>query len=196
MAVSDGRSKFLETLRDAQAKSRAVAVYAESDDFQSYEVGFVEHADGGEIVLLCLTPKGEADGRRSVRLDDVARVDFDTAYTRKLELLYQFRDTIFDKDFKQGPGCGTDLRSQLEHAKESHTLVHVVDSHDYGPSGFVRSVGKDYVEIERIGPNGEPDGVATILSESITKIHLSRRQEQVLEFLHRYNFELKRLLGS
>jgi hypothetical protein len=196
MAGIDGKTKFLQTLNDAQEKSRAVAVYADADDFQSYEVGFVEHADSEEIVLLCLTPKGEPDGRRAIRTDDVSRLDLDTTYTRKLELLYEYRETIFDKDFRAAPKSGASLRAQLEHAKETHTLVHLVDGNDYGPSGFVQAVGEDFVEILRIGTNGEPDGVATILSAGICKVHFARRQEQLLEFLYRYNFELKRLLGS
>src|SRR5580658_2372111 len=116
MAGIEGRNKFLQTLTESQEKTRAVAVYADADDFQSYEVGFVEHVDSEEIVLLCLTPKGEPDGRRAIRTDDVSRVDVDTAYTRKLELLYQYRESIFDKDFRPGPTAGATLRSQLEHA--------------------------------------------------------------------------------
>ncbi|HWD41527.1 MAG TPA: hypothetical protein VG944_21965 [Fimbriimonas sp.] len=196
MANIDGKAKFLETLNTASQGRRAVAVYADADDFQSYEVGFVEHADQEEVVLLCLTPRGEPDGRRAIRTDDVARVDVDTTYTKKLELLYEYRETIFDKDFRPAPAGTADLRAQLEHAKETHTLVHLVDSNDYGPSGFVQAVGDDFVEILRIGSNGEPDGVASILSASICKVHFARRQEQLLEFLYRYNFELKRLLNS
>ena len=196
MAGIDGKSKFLQTLAQALENTRAVSVFADADDFQSYEVGFVEHFDVEEIVLLCLTPKGEPDGRRAIRTDDVQRVDVDTTYTRKLELLYQYRDSIFDKDFRAAPKGGVSLKAQLEHAKETHTLVHLVDANDYGPSGFVQTVGEDYVEILRIGTNGEPDGTATILSSGICKVHFARRQEQLLEFLYRYNFELKRLLGS
>jgi hypothetical protein len=196
MSGIDGKSKFLKTLGKALEGSRAVSIYADADDFQSYEVGFVEHFDSQEIVLLCLTPKGEPDGRRAIRTDDVLRIDVDTTYTRKLELLYQYRDTIFDKDFRAAPKGGTTLKAQLEHAMETHTLVHLVDGNDYGPSGFVQAVGEDYVDLLRIGANGEPDGTATILSAGISKVHFARRQEQLLEFLYRYNFELKRLLES
>jgi hypothetical protein len=196
MAGIGGKEKFLNTLHDARVKTRAVAVYADADDFQSYEVGFVEHSDSEEVILMCLTPKGEPDGRRAIRMEDVMRVDFDTVYTKKLELLYEYRATIFDKDFRPAPKGAAGLRAQLEHARESRTLVHLVDTSDFGPSGFVEAVGEDFVEINRIGANGEPDGMATILMASISKVHFARRQEQLLEFLYRYNFELKRLLGS
>lgn len=193
---SRGRSRFVSLLRTAQTDGRAVAVYADAEDFQSYEVGFVEHIDESELVLLCLTPKGEPDGRRAIRCEDLVRVDMDNSYTRKLELLYQYRTNIFDNDFRPGPKSNSDLKAQLENARENNTLVHLVDGNDYGPTGFVKHVGDDYVEIERIGTNGEPDGMATVMCSSLTKLHFGRRQEQVLEFLYRYNYELKKLLGG
>jgi len=195
MAGIDGKERFLTTLSQAQEQSRAVSIYADADDFQAYEVGFVEHADSSEVVLQCLTSKGEPDGRRAIRTDEIIRIDTDNAYIRKLELLYQYRDDIFEKNFRPSPPK-TDVASQLRHAKESNTIVHLVDCNDYGPSGFVRQLGDDFVEIERIGNNGEPDGVSTMMVSSITKVHIGRRPDQVLEFLYRYNYELKRLLES
>jgi hypothetical protein len=193
--AAHGKARFVETLIKAQEKGNTVAVYADSEDFQSYEVGFVDYVDKNEVVLLCLTPKGEPDGRRALRTEDISRLDTDNAYTRKLELLYQYRDTVFERDFANGPDDGArDLRSQLERAREKGVMVHLVDSNDYGPSGFVTSVGDDYVEVQRIGSNGEPDGHSTVLMNGISKVHIGRRQEQVLEFLHRYNYGLKKLL--
>ncbi len=195
MAGTHGKARFLKALNAAQEAEQAVAVYADAEDYQSYEVGFVEHADAGEVILLCLTPKGEPDGRRALRMEDVTRVDTDNAYIKKLELLYQYRDTIFDKDFRQRPSATkSDLKTQLQHAQNSHTMVHIVDDNDYGPSGFVTEVGEDYVEIERIGTNGEPDGKSALLLQNIRRVHIGRRQDQILEFLYRYNHELKRLL--
>ena len=194
MASIDGKARFVQTLQRAMESSRAVAVYSDPEDFDSYEVGFVEHVDREELILTCLTPKGEPDGRRSIRTDDVCRIAADTAYTKKLQLLYEYRESVFDRDFRPAPAGAQGLRPQLEHAKEQHTLVHVVDANDYGPSGFVETLGDDFVDILRIGPNVEPDGVATILLSSVSKIHFGRRKEQVLEFLYRYHFELKKLL--
>jgi hypothetical protein len=77
-----------------------------------------------------------------------------------------------------------------------NAIVHLLDRNDYGPNGFVREVGSDYVEIQIISNNGEPDGYSTVLLSGISKIHVGRRQDQVLEFLYRYNHDLKRLLGS
>jgi hypothetical protein len=196
VASSNGIARFLQTLQAAQSTGSAVAIYADAEDYQSYEVGFVEHADADEIVLLCLTPKGEPDGCRILRTADVMRVDADNAYVRKLELLYQFRETIFDKDFPERPkDVRPSLQAMLAFAKETNQIVHVVDSNDYGPSGFVKDVGEDFVVISRLGAHGEPDGSATLLLEQVNKVHIGRRSEQLLSFLHRYNHGLKKLLG-
>ncbi len=194
MAGTHGKAQFLRTLHTAMDTGAAVAVYADSEDYQSYEVGFVEYADNSELVIQCLTPKGEPDGRRALRTDDITRVDTENAYIRKLELLYQYRESVFDKDFRSGPTGKTDLKAQLAHAHKNHALVHMVDENDFGPSGFLHEVGEDYVIMDRIGSNGEPDGCSMLLLESINKVHIGRRQDQVLEFLYRYNYELKRLL--
>lgn len=196
MASSNGLGRFLQTLHEAQTNSAAVAVYADSEDYQAYEVGFVEYADAHEVVLLCLTPKGEPDGRRILRMEDVMRVDVENAYIKKLELLYQFRETVFAKDFPDRPKSGRGgMQSVLAKAQEDRQIVHIVDGNDYGPSGFVKEVGDDFVVIDRIGGHGEPDGCATLLLDHVSKIHVGRRTEQILAFLHQYNHGLKKLLG-
>ncbi len=196
VASSNGIARFLQTLHEAQTASNAVAVYADAEDYQAYEVGFVEHADPNEIVLLCLTPKGEPDGRRVLRMEDVMRVDVANAYIKKLELLYEYRDSLFDKDFTERPRGGKlGLHAILSQAQENNHIVHLVDGNDYGPSGFVKDLGEDYVVINRIGSQGEPDGLATLLLSNVSKVHVGRRTEQILSFLHRYNHGLKKLLG-
>lgn len=192
MAAS--KARFISVLERAHEKGHAVAVYADENDFQSYEVGFVEYVDAHELMLMCLTPKGEPDGKRGIRTEDIARIDAENAYTKKLELLYQYRDSVFDPDFRPSASGGSDLRNQLLKAREDGVLVHLVDSNDFGPTGFVREVGEDFVDLERIGNHGEPDGQCTVLMHSISKVHIGRRQEQVLEFLNRYNHGLRKLL--
>ena len=189
----DGKTGFLTALEKARLENRAVAVYAEGEGFERYEVGFVEDAGLREVSLLCLTTRGEPDGRRAVRTDDVVRIDVDTAYLRKLETLFEFRDSVFSNEFPPTPEQ-PGLAGQLTEAQRSRTVVHIVDENDYGPTGFVRHVGDESVEIERIGPHGEPDGRATMLLKAVAKVHVGRRQEQAVGFLHHYHSDLRRLI--
>jgi hypothetical protein len=193
MADTHGKAQILAQLRVASEAGDAIAVYAETDDSDTYEVGFVEACDSNQVILQCITSKGEPDGRRIIRMEDVVRVESASTYIRKVQLLYQYRDTVFEKDFRAAPE-GTSIADRLRHAMESHTIVHVTDITDSGPRGFVKEVGEDYVMITQIGRTGEPDGHTTMMLENIHKVHIGRRQDQVYEFLYRYNVELKRLL--
>lgn len=193
MADTHGRAQLLTDLKVAEENGEAVAIYSRTDDREKYEVGFIEACDQHQIVLKCLTARGEPDGRRLISMDDVVRIETDSAYLRRVQLLYQFRDTIFDRDFREA-APGSSLREQLEHARDRNTIVHLADLCDSGPRGFVKEVGPDYVVIMQIGRTGEPDGRTTIMLENVHKVHIGRRQDQIFEFLYRYNFELKRLL--
>jgi hypothetical protein len=190
---NDGKTGFLSALQKAQVEERAVAVYAEGEGFERYEVGFVEDASLREVALRCLTTRGEPDGRRAIRTGDVVRIDVDTAYLRKLETLYEFRASVFTNDFPPTP-TETGLAGQLQEAKKAQIVVHVVDENDYGPTGFVRHVGDESVEIDRVGPHGEADGRATMLLRAVAKVHVGRRQEQAVGFLHHYHSDLRRLI--
>lgn len=190
---NDGKTAFLETLDKARQEGRAVAIYTEGEGFERYEVGFVDDAGNREIALRLLTTRGEPDGRRTVRTGDVARIDVDTLYLRKLETLYQFRDRVFADDFPSAPST-PGVRGQLEAARDARSVVHVVDGNDCGPVGYVRGVGEASVEIDRIGPHGEFDGRATLLLDAVAKVHVGRRQEQVAGFLHGYHDGLRKLI--
>jgi hypothetical protein len=189
--------RFEEILRHARESESAIAVYANDSDLNDYEVGFVEDVGTRSLVLLALTPKGEPDGRQVILVEDIHRIDAETAYTKKLSLLYSYRTSVFETDFHKLPkDTGRDVPSLLEVAREQNICVNLVDQYGYGPSGFIRQVGTDHVELERLNSKGHPDGIAVIMLDAIDRVHLGRREEQVLAFLHRYNVGLKRLLDA
>ncbi|CAN5597355.1 hypothetical protein BH11ARM2_BH11ARM2_34680 [soil metagenome] len=196
MAGMGAKTRILQLLNDAQDVGRAVAVYSDSEETSGYEVGFVGHVDGDHLTLNALTNRGEADGMRYYSLDEIVRVDTETSYIARLELLYEYRESVFNFEFAKGPRGSQDLRGQLLHAQEMGTVIHLVDSGDVGPTGLVLSVGEDHVEIERLTSNGERDGRTVMLFEDIAKAHFGRKNEQVLGFLYRYHVGLKRLLES
>ena len=195
MAYRDSESRFLEELRQAKAAGRPVAVYASTDSEGQYEVALIEHADEDNVSLMCLTREGLPNGRRYLELSAIDRIDTDNAYLRKIELLHQYSDAVLDKTFRPGPPDPS-LASQLRHAMETNTLIEIADKDDYVLNGFVRYVGDDYVSIERVNKQGIPDGESILRLEAIETVHIGQRSDQILEFLYRYNVDLKRLLGA
>lgn len=195
MADTSGRSKFLSALSRAQEEGHAVAIYAASDHDESYEVGFIHDVDSHDVTLNCLTSKGEPDGRRVYRLDDITRIDSGDAYVAKIELLYQYRDSVFEREFRPAAPSAS-LKSQLTFAMEHRTVVYLTDGDDTGVAGFVAEVGEDFAQIQKINAKGEPDGESMMLFDAVQKVYVGRRNEQVLEFLYRYHYELKNLLDA
>lgn len=195
MAYRDSESRFLDELRQAKTSGRAVAIYASTDSEGQYEVALIEHVDEENVALMCLTREGLPNGRRYLELSAIDRIDMDNAYLRKLELLHQYSDTVLEKTFRPGPSDGA-LVTQLRHAMDTNTLIEISDKDDYVLNGFVRYVGDDYVQVERVTKQGMPDGESIIRFEAIETVHIGQRSDQILEFLYRYNVDLKRLLGA
>ena len=193
MPDAELRQRLLQELSLACDEGRAVAVHSNRNDPGTYEVAFVQDVRDIQVTLKCLTPRGEPDGISVVRLDDIFRVDVDTAYCRKIELLNQYQDTVFERASEVPVG---DIYDILMAAKASGQVVHVLDYTDYGPAGFVQEVGQDFVTIKRISQNGEPDGLATIGLDCIASVHVGRRAEQIIAFLYRYNTDLRKLFES
>ena len=195
MAYRDSESRFLEILRQAKGGHRPIAVYVDTDSEGQYEVALVEDVDDENVSLLCLTREGLPNGRRYLELSSIDRVDTDNAYLRKIELLHQYSDAVLDKTFRPGPPDPS-LASHLRHAMETNTLIEIADKDDYVLNRFVRFVGEDFVQIERVTKQGMPDGESVLRLESIETVHIGQRSDQILEFLYRYNVDLKRLLGA
>lgn len=193
MPSADLKEKILAELKAAHEHGRALAIHSNRNEPGQYEVAFVDEVREYQVTLRCLTPRGEVDGVSVVRLDDIFRVDSETTYCRRVELLYQYRDSVFSDEATISAGEVTDI---LRHAAETNAIVHVLDYSDYGPLGFVEEVGEDYVIVRRVSTGGEPDGRATVGLDAIASVHVNRRSDQVVAFLHRYNVDLRKLLES
>ncbi len=184
---------LLRELMVAHEEGRAVAVHNNRSDPSQYEVAFVQDVHELQVTLQCLTPRGESDGVTVMRMDDIFRVDIDTAYCRKIELLSQYTESVFEKSTQVPNG---EMNEVLKAAKSANQIVHLLDYSEFGPTGFVEDVGRDFVTIRRISQNGEPDGMATIGLDCIASVHVGRRSEQIIDFLYRYNVDLRKLLES
>ncbi len=195
MDRKDAVSTFLEILQRALDEADPVAVYSDGSSVNDYDVGFVLQVGSSHLILSAITSKGEPDGRRFIRLEDVHRIDSKTSYLGKLRLLHEYKDAVFVSE-PLLVGDLSDMHAMLEAAKLSGSIVSLLDDEGYGPSGFVREVASDYVALQRINSKGSPDGVAVMMLEAIARLTMDTREEQVLGFLYRYHFELQRMIDN
>ncbi len=189
------RVKFYEVLKQQQEKEKLVCVYHGDDGHDKFDVGFVESLTPDSLTLLSVSPRGEFDGRVVMHLDDLNRVETDDRYSRKIELLHQYKGSIFKTDDHVNPDAKTeDLHAQLQRAAEEQAVACVDDVKGNAVTGFIKEVGEDYVIVEGLTQLGEPDGQSIINLEDVTRVQIAARDQQVRGFLYRYNYELRKLL--
>ncbi|MBI1756508.1 MAG: hypothetical protein HY248_03250 [Fimbriimonas ginsengisoli] len=187
--------RFLEVLKAAMAAEKPIAIYTNEADPTEYDVAMIEGLSREYLVYRSISPKGDDDGRRVVLLEALLRVDLGSGYLEKMRLLNQYHSSVYDGALPPAPE-NVDPQAVLTSAKEDGKVVSVIDRMGYGPTGFVRQVARDYVEIERLDPNGVPDGSVVILLDLIDRVCVAGREEQAVAFLNRYHVGLKKLIDS
>jgi hypothetical protein len=189
------RTKFYEVLKQQQEKEKLVCVYHGDDGHDKFDVGFVESLTTTNLTLLSVSPRGEFDGRVIMHLDDLNRVEMDDRYSRKIELLHQYRGSIFKTEDHVNPQSRTDdLMAQLKTAAEAHEVGSIEDVKGNSVTGFIAEVGEDYVVIEALTQLGEPDGQSVVNLEDVSRVQIGARDQQVRGFLYGYNYKLRKLL--
>lgn len=189
------RVKFFEVLKTQQDMQKLVCVYHGDDGHDKFDVGFVESVTPNSLTLLSVSPRGEFDGRVVMHLDDLNRVETDDRYSRKIEILHQYRGSVFKtEDHVNQQAKSDDIHRQLSRAAEERQVACIEDVKGNSVTGFVAEVGDDYVVVEALTQLGEPDGQSIINLEDLSRVQIASRDQQVRGFLYRYNFELRKLL--
>lgn len=189
------RAKFYEVLRQQQEKEKLVCVYHGDDGHDKFDVGFIESLTPTTLTLLSVSPRGEFDGRVIMHLDDLNRIEMGDRYSRKIELLHQYRGSIFKTDDHVNPQARTeDLHAQLSRAVVDHLVACIEDIKGNSVTGFIAEVGDDFVVIDAVTQLGEPDGQSIINLDEVSRVQMGARDQQIRGFLFRYNYELRKLL--
>jgi hypothetical protein len=194
-AMARRRAKFFDVLKEQQESEKLVCIYHGDDGHDKFDVGFVESLTPTTLTLLSVSPRGEFDGRVVMHLDDLNRIEMDDRYSRKIELLHQYRGSVFKTEDHVNPSArADDLHSQLSRAVEEQQVACVEDIKGNAVTGFIAEVGDDFVMIEALTQLGEPDGKSVINLEEVARVQIGARDQQIRGFLYRYNYELRKLL--
>jgi hypothetical protein len=193
--VASVRSKFVTILQEAADAGKVVSLYHQSHDADRFEVGFVESVSRTDVTLLCLTPRGEEDGRTAVRIEDITALEIDDPYSQKIQTLHSYRGSVFNReDGLRTNGSSPSFDEQLQDAQEKAHAVTVEDVSGTRFTGFVGELTDGYIEMKLLNQYGAPDGTAYLARHMVGKVDIGRRDEQTRAFLYKINHELKRLL--
>lgn len=174
---------------------KVVSLYHQGHDADRFEVGFVEAISREDVTLLCLTPRGEEDGRLVARLEDISAIEVDDPYSQKIQLLHSYRGSVFEPDEAVRIKCaGVSGDEQLRKAHEEGQVVTIEDVAGTRFTGFISELTEATIEVRLLNQYGAPDGAAYLARHMLGKIDIARRDEQTRGFLYRVNHELKRLI--
>lgn len=84
-----GDSKMI--IFDEMLKNTVVTLYSE-DIEEEFVCGFIVVYDENELVLACIDYYGENDGYLLLRREGVYRIDFESAYEKRIEQLYYLKE--------------------------------------------------------------------------------------------------------
>lgn len=189
------RAKFFDVLKQQQDAEKLVCVYHGDDGHDKFDVGYVESLTPTTLTLLSVSPRGDYDGRVVMHLDDLNRVETNDRYSRKIELLHEYRGSIFKtEDHVNHQARTDDLQAQLSRAAADHQVAAIEDIKGNAVAGYIQEVGEDYVVVEALTQLGEPDGTSVINLEDVSRVQIGARDQQVRGFLYKYNHELRKLL--
>lgn len=189
------RSKFVAILQEALNAGQVISLYHQSHEADRFEVGFVDSVSSTDVTLICLTPRGEEDGRMAVRIDDITALEIDDPYSRKIQTLHSYKGSIFNREEGlRTSSSSPSLEEQLLTAQENGAVVTVEDASGTRFTGFVGELTDGYIEMKLLNQYGSPDGTAFLARHMLGKVDIGRREEQTRAFLYKIEHELKRLL--
>jgi hypothetical protein len=189
MANFDQRMR--EFLGEVAAQEELIAVHANPEDPEAFEVGFVGHLSRETFSLRAVSTKGLDDGVRVFPYDVVVRMHRDSDYLRGLRALFENRDRAFkgiDSALLEIAGKGFE---EALRAAQARNLAVTLRFPTQAIQGFVRNVGEGWAEIEVIVENGMSDGLFLTDLTDTDRIFVGGHEEQALGFLYRERYGLK-----
>lgn len=189
------RSKFVSILQEAKDAGKVISLYHQSHDADRFEVGFVEAISRTDVTMLCLTPRGEEDGRMAVRIEDISALEIDDPYSQKIQTLHSYKGSVFNREEGlRANATSPGIDEQLVQAQDRSAVVTVEDVTGTRFTGFIGELTEGFIEMKLLNQYGGPDGSAYLARHMLGKVDIGRRDEQTRAFLYKINHGLKRLL--
>ena len=181
-------------LKESLDGGTPVVLYANPRDLEAWTFGYVQRVGDHTVSLQQLDADGEFEGTVSLRIGDIVVIMQDTRFERRARLLQEHLGTVIDanaeaEDLDEREVFLEELRS----AKASGDVVNCRVSSDRDSQevvGFVAEVTGDFAQIRMLTPDGEPNGLATLRLEDISRISRNEKYLNHLQILYERRKEL------
>jgi hypothetical protein len=156
-----------------------VSIYSDSDEPDSFTLGYLLQMDNDNILINMIDSFGEENGFCIINLDDIFIFDEDKMYSEKMRKLFkiknQKRKYIKDLDVNA-------IHSFLKYVIDNKLLIEVNEDDNY--MGYVSHFSAETLVLQIIDNYCNDIGTATIDMDNVNTLKCQNRYLKDLELLY------------
>ncbi|RYG48997.1 hypothetical protein EON79_02805 [bacterium] len=176
--------RLRERLEAAAETGELVAIHVDHSEPDAFIVGVAERIDSKGFLFSMINSEGRHDGFQPTEWDDVFAFHADSEYLASVSALHRNPTPNRPAEWIELP---SDPEDALRYARE-HRLVVSVRHENESHQGFVRNVGKGWMEIDIVIETGQIDGHFLLNLENVSHVRIGGKEERELEHLHRLRY--------
>ncbi|RYG30611.1 hypothetical protein EON81_24590 [bacterium] len=176
--------RLREHLESAAQKGELTAIYVDPGQPDAFIVGIAEKIGSEGFLFNMVSPKGGPDGYQPTQWEDVITFHADSEYLGRVAALRNQPTPDQPPHWFELP---SDPKAALQYAKDHRLAVSVRDGLE-SYQGFVRDMGKDWIEINVVIESGQIDGHYLLDLDRLDRIRIGGRDELEMEHLHRLRY--------
>ena len=174
---------LLSCLTASYRNKKIVLLYTNAEQTQIFSAGIISEIFDNEVIISHYLPNGKYDGYIVKRISDIYKIETDSKYAEKIEILSKINETKHDQLCRVKENGFSTLLTYAYETKKVVT-IELVDSGNNDAIGFVQQINDKYCTISMLDDYGENDGVSVFNIEDISHLSCDGDDEFVLKQLH------------
>ncbi len=157
-----------ELLKEYWQTNTLIAIYTNKDKEETFAVGYINQLTKEEVIILHVGLHGEYDGYSACYIDDIFKIETNTKYLNKINILKDWEAT----DILPIINTSNDFFTSLITTAMKNSKIVAIGCYDLDTAiiGFLKSTLDNIIIISQIDEYGEQDGDTIICKDSINKI--------------------------
>ncbi len=171
-----GEDDFRNILERLYLSQQLALIYTNTEETDKFFAGYVNQIFSNQVIINNISPYGKYDGFCIKMLEDIYRVETESQYAKKIEILSQYYNVNHDAiEMINDNG----IVSLLNYAKKYNKIVSIglLQSEFVDVVGFIEEIDLQQCRIREIDQYGLEDGVCTIKIEDITYMSCDGEEE-------------------
>jgi hypothetical protein len=171
-------NEMLKELNDFIGTDTLVSIYSDTEDPDSFTLGYILQADKDYVLINMIDSLGEENGLCIININDIFVFVNDKMYSEKIEKLFKLKKQV-RRDI--GKTDIDSVTSFLKYAANNNMLIIVNDDDNF--MGFVAQFSKETLVLKLVDNYGSDVGTATINMNNVNTLDCQTKHLKTLELL-------------